>query len=55
LIEVLRIAPKFLDAMEKLVDRNMSFDLTRNEGMLYVTVGESTMETTLEWVSLAKA
>jgi uncharacterized protein YaeQ len=43
-IEVWRLAPSFLDALEAKVDRNTKLELVRNEGHLYVTVGGGTIE-----------
>lgn len=43
-IEVFRFEPAFLEALEALVERRTSLEITRNEGLLYVTVGEKSVE-----------
>lgn len=52
-IEVWRIDPAFLDALEAEVGRNTKLDVTRNDGQLYVVVAGKTLETPLERASLA--
>jgi uncharacterized protein YaeQ len=53
-IEVLRIAPALLDALEPKVDRHTMMDLLRNDGRLYVTVGGETFEGDIARVSLVE-
>jgi uncharacterized protein YaeQ len=43
-IEVFQLAPSFLDALEPHVDKHTKMELVRNEGVLYVTVGTTTLE-----------
>lgn len=43
-IEVFRIAPELLDALERRIQRNAAFEITRNEGMLYVTLDGEHLE-----------
>ncbi len=52
-IEVHRLEPAFLDAIEPHVGRNSELELTRNEGQLYVSVDGETLEGTLERISIA--
>jgi uncharacterized protein YaeQ len=51
-IEVWRIEPALLDALEATVDRNARVDLTRSDGRLYVTVNTRTMDGAIERVPL---
>ena len=51
-IEVWRLEPAFLDAVEALVERNTKMELTRNEGQLYVAINGTTLETTLHPLAL---
>jgi uncharacterized protein YaeQ len=51
-IEVLRIDTALLDAMEPLIERHTAFDLTRNDGRLYVTLGDATLEGAIRRESL---
>ena len=53
-IEVWRIEPTFLDAIEPKLDRNTNLDLIRNDGGLYVTVGSNVFEGTLTRCSLVE-
>jgi len=39
-LEVFALAPTFLDSLASAVDRNTRLSLVRNEGELYVTIGE---------------
>jgi uncharacterized protein YaeQ len=41
-IEVYALAPDFLDQLGGLTDRNARWTLLRNDGVLYVTVGDET-------------
>ena len=42
-IEVYALAPALLDPLAALTDRNARWTLLRNDGVLYVTVGEETV------------
>jgi uncharacterized protein YaeQ len=42
-IEIYALDPKFLDQLGALTDRNSRWTLLRNDGVLYVTVGEKTV------------
>ena len=46
-IEVWRLEPLFLQALEEKVTRNTKLDLLRSDGVLYVTAGGTTLETPL--------
>lgn len=54
-IDVWRIAPAFLDALEGKTSRTTKLEITRNEGQLYVAVAGETLETALERASLVDA
>lgn len=43
-IEVWRLEPGFLDALDDKVDRNTKFELVHSGGELYVTVGGETLQ-----------
>lgn len=43
-IEVFTIDTGLLDALEAVIDRNVSFSLVHNDGQLYVTLGDRTYE-----------
>ncbi|WP_394822840.1 YaeQ family protein [Pendulispora albinea] len=43
-IEIWRLEPAFLDALEARLDRHTKWELVRNEGQLYVTCGSATYE-----------
>jgi len=47
-IEVVTLDASLLDSLEPHVDRQMDLGLTRNEGQLYLTLGEHTFESTLQ-------
>ncbi len=47
-IEVFRVDPALLAALEPKIERNTKLELVRNEGTLYVTVGGATLEGALE-------
>ncbi len=51
-IEVWRLDPAFLDAIIAKMDRNTKFELTRNDGQLYVSIAGATIETSLARASL---
>jgi uncharacterized protein YaeQ len=42
-IEVYALDPRFLDQLGEITDRNARWTLMRNEGVLYVTVGNKTL------------
>jgi uncharacterized protein YaeQ len=42
-IEIYALEPRFLDQLGALTDRNARWTVLRNDGMLYVTVGEKTV------------
>jgi uncharacterized protein YaeQ len=42
-IEIYALDPRFLDQLGALTDRNARWTLMRNDGVLYVTVGEKTV------------
>jgi uncharacterized protein YaeQ len=46
-IEVFRLEPSFLDAVEPHVDKLTKMELVRNDGVLYVTLGATTIEGTI--------
>lgn len=52
-IEVFRFDPKFLDALEEKISRNMKLEITRNDGQLYVVVAGTTLETPIAKASLS--
>lgn len=47
-IEILGFAGSFLDALVARLDRRNLWSVTRNDGMLYVTVGDETFESSVE-------
>jgi uncharacterized protein YaeQ len=53
-IELWRIEPGFLDAIEAKIDRNAKLELVRNEGHIYVTAGGGMIEGTIERASLVE-
>ncbi|HVK63315.1 MAG TPA: YaeQ family protein [Polyangium sp.] len=53
-IEVWRIEPTFLDAVEAKVDRNTKLDLLRDDEQLYVTVGDNVVTGTITRCSLVE-
>jgi len=54
-IDVWRIDPALLDALEARVERKMQLEIVRNEGQLYVTIGGATLEGAIERASLVDA
>ena len=52
-IEVYALDPRFLDQLAALTDRNVRWTLLRNDGVLYVTVGEKTVSGQLTKHALA--
>jgi uncharacterized protein YaeQ len=51
-IEVQRLAPSFISALENKIARRMKLEIVRNEAQLYVTVGGETLESPLERIAL---
>lgn len=52
-IEVQRLEPEFLDALDAKLTKNSKFELVRTDGQLYVTLGGETLNGTLTRCSLA--
>jgi len=52
-IEVFRIAPELLDELERRIQRNAAFEVTRSEGMLYVTLDGHHLEGEIDRTFLA--
>ncbi len=52
-IQVFRIDPELIAALEARAERNLSFELTRSEGQLYVTVGSETFSGAIDETPLA--
>jgi len=46
-IEVYALDPAFLDQLAAITDRNVRWTFLRNDGLVYVTVGEQTVSTTV--------
>ena len=53
-IVVQRFEPGFLDALESKIERNTSFELVRNAGELYLSVGATKLDSVLTTASLAR-
>ncbi|HET7545217.1 MAG TPA: YaeQ family protein [Polyangiaceae bacterium] len=51
-IDVYRLEPEFLDALDRRLDRNSKFEVVRTEGQLYVTLGGESLNGTLTHCSL---
>jgi uncharacterized protein YaeQ len=51
-IEVWRIEPSFLDALEAKIDRNTKMELVRNDGQLYVNIAGATIEAVIQKATL---
>jgi uncharacterized protein YaeQ len=51
-VEVWRIEPGLVEALEQRIDRHAKLDLSRNDGRLYVDVGGSSIEGSIERVPL---
>jgi uncharacterized protein YaeQ len=51
-IALWRLEPSFLDALEAKIDRNTKMELVRNDGQLYVNVGDTMLEATIERATL---
>ena len=47
LIEIYALDPRFLEQLGAMTDRNSRWTLLRNEGVLYITIGEKTLSTTV--------
>lgn len=54
-IEVFRVEPSLLDALEAHVDRHTKLELVRNEGRLYITVDGETLEGSIDQAPLVRA
>lgn len=54
-IAVFRLDPAFLDAVAPTLDRNIEFELVRNDSVIYLSVGTARFETTLETRGLREA
>ena len=54
-IEVWRLEPSFLDALEAKIDRSSKLELVRNDGQIYVTVAGGVIEGAIERASLVEA
>jgi uncharacterized protein YaeQ len=52
-IEVWRLEPAFLAALEEKIARTTTLDITRNDGQLYVAVDGDTLETPIAKASLS--
>jgi uncharacterized protein YaeQ len=52
-IEIYALDPKFLEQLGALTDRNARWTLMRNEGVLYVTIGDKTVSGTVTKHALA--
>ena len=46
-IEVYALDPRFLEQLGALTDRNSRWTLLRNDGSLYVTIGDKTLSGTV--------
>jgi uncharacterized protein YaeQ len=53
-IDVWRLEPGFLDALEPKIDRNAKLELVRNGGQLYVTTASGTVEGEIVQASLVE-
>ncbi len=51
-IEVWRVDPSFLDAIEPKIEKQTKLELLRSDGHLYVTIGAATIDGALERVTL---
>jgi uncharacterized protein YaeQ len=52
-IEVYALDPKFLEQLGGLTDRNVRWTLLRNDGVLYVTIGEKSVSGPVTKIALA--
>jgi len=53
-IQVFRLDPALVGAIEARLDRNLALELTRSEGHLYVTLGGETLSGSIEQSSLVE-
>jgi uncharacterized protein YaeQ len=53
-IEVWRLQPALLDALESVLERRAKLEIVRSDGKLYVTVGDKVIEGDVARVSLAQ-
>jgi uncharacterized protein YaeQ len=53
-LQVFALAPTFLDSLGSLVDRHTRLSLVRNDGELYVTVGDKSFTTQLSRYSIGE-
>lgn len=53
-IALWHLEPRFLDALEPRIDRKLKLELTRNDGLLYVTIGGEVTEGTITRCSLVE-
>jgi uncharacterized protein YaeQ len=51
-MEFFHLEPSLLDSLEKHLDRTMDFELVRNDGRLYVTIGGAVIESDVTRVQL---
>ena len=51
-LEIFALAPSFLEALAPMVDRHTRLGLVRNEGELYVTIGDKSFSTPFARTSL---
>ena len=51
-IEVFRLEPAFLDAIDAKLDKNSKFEVVRSDGQLYVSLAGETLNGTLTQCSL---
>jgi uncharacterized protein YaeQ len=54
-VQVFRLEQSFLSRLESPIERKISFDITRNDGLLYVAIGGETLECPLTAASLLSA
>ncbi len=52
-IEVVRLSPEFVDSLTTLLERNVQWYVTLNDGAITVTDGEQSFDTTAEHTSVA--
>jgi uncharacterized protein YaeQ len=53
-IEVWRLEPAFLDALEPKIEKQTKLELLRSDGHLYVTIGEATIDGPITRASLVE-
>jgi len=54
-IEIVVVPAALVDAIERHLERHLELGLSRNDGVVYLTVGKETVEGTLETVTLEPA